>query len=425
MDRVASTVSDILDGIRETDGDVQAWVRIDEDAVQQQAQLIDGRLASGEDLPLAGLTVGIKDIIDVGGLPTAAGFAPFEDCAAERDAPVVARLRRAGALIVGKTVTTQFASSDPSKTKNPWNLERTPGGSSAGSAAAVSAHHVDLALGTQTGGSVLRPSAYCGIIGFKPGFGWTSTEGVVPFAASLDTIGIHSRTVVNAARAYDVMARPGLPRAGTVEPIGPPRLAIWADALANAGERMRDGVIDGLEALANDGAVIQHTVAPISFNNFIAIHTIVSRSEAAAAHAELIFKHPDEYQPKVRSMVETGLALPADVYVRAQRMREQLRQETVDLWSPFDAIAIPTSQSVAPDLSTTGNHSLQAVATLLGLPSITLPIGFNPDYLPIGVQLIGTHPEADVKLLRVARWVEQHMPRLPRPPHGVQQQKKQ
>ena len=416
MGEIADRVPAILNDIQQTDGDVQAWVCIDEDRVHAQARLIDARLESGEELPLAGLTVGIKDIIDVHGLPTVAGFEPFADRIPERDAPAVAALRRAGALIVGKTVTTQFASSDPSKTKNPWNLEHTPGGSSAGSAASVAAHHVDLALGTQTGGSVLRPSAYCGITGFKPGFGWISTAGVVPFAVSLDTVGIHTRSVAVAARAYDAMARPDLPRAGSADPVGPPRLAIWADALSHAGERMRVAVVDAIEALAHEGAIIRNTVAPVSFDNLLAIHTVISRTEAGAAHSELIFQHPDDYAPKVRSMVESGLALPADVYVRALRLRNQFRREIIDLWSPYDAIAIPTSESAAPDLSTTGNHSLQAIATLLGLPSITLPIGFNPDYLPLGLQFIGTHPETDVHLLRVARWVEQHMPRMPKPP---------
>ena len=423
MESHADRLQSLLAAIESTDVDVEAWVAIDEESVLAQAELVDGRLAMGEDLPLAGMTVGVKDIIDVEGIPTVAGFAPFVERVAERDAPVVSALRRAGAIIVGKTVTTQFASSDPSKTKNPWNLERTPGGSSAGSAAAVSARHVDVALGTQTGGSVLRPSAYCGIVGYKPSFGWTSTAGVVPFATSLDTIGIHSLSVFNAAKVYDAAARPELPRAGSCEPIGPPRLAVWADALAHTGEGMRAGVIDAMEALSDEGAIVQHAVAPYSFDNFIAMHAITSRSEAGAAHSDLIFAHPEDYQPKVRSMVETGLALPADIYVWAQRLRDQARRETAELWSPYDAIAIPTSESVAPDLSTTGSHNLQAVATLLGFPSITLPIGFNPDYLPLGIQLIGTQPGADVGLLRTARWVEQHMPKLPSPPHGIQKDK--
>jgi aspartyl-tRNA(Asn)/glutamyl-tRNA(Gln) amidotransferase subunit A len=414
----------ILEEIRQTDEELAAWVCIDVENVLQQAALIDARLEAGEELPLAGKTVGIKDIIDVRGYPTAAGFEPFAERVAARSAPVVTLLRRAGALIVGKTATTQFAASDPAQTKNPWNFDCTPGGSSAGSAVAVSAHHVDLALGTQTGGSVLRPSAYCGIIGFKPGYGWTSTQGVVPFAMTLDTIGIHARTVADTASAYDAMARPELPRSGACAPVGPPRLAIWADALAHAGERMRAGVIDALEALAHEGAVIQHTVAPVSFDNLIAVHTIISRAESASAHSELIFAYPDDYAPRVRAMVETGMALPADVYVRAQQVRAQARQQIIDLWSPFDAIAIPTSQSAAPNRSTTGNHSLQAIATLLGLPSITLPIGFNPDYLPLGMQLIGTHPQGDVALLRVARWVEEQTPQLPRPPHGIQKNDK-
>jgi len=420
---IAERMPALLKDIRATDAELAAWVSIDDDAVLRQAALIDQRLEAGEDLPLAGTTVGIKDIIDVRGYPTVAGFEPFAGRVAARDASAVRLLRRAGAIIMGKAATTQFAVSDPAPTKNPWNFDCTPGGSSAGSAVAVAARHVDVALGTQTGGSVLRPSAYCGIVGFKPAFGWTSTAGVVPFATSLDTIGIHARSVTCAAGVYDALARPELPRAGACEPVGPPRLAIWADALAHAGERMRAAVIDALEALAHEGAVIQHTVAPVSFNNLIAVHTIISRAEGGSAHSDLILAHPDHYQPRARSMVETGMSLPADVYVRAQQVRAQVRRELLELWSPFDAIAIPTSQSAAPNRSTTGNHSLQAIATLFGFPSITLPIGFNPDYLPLAMQLIGTHPQGDVALLRTARWVEERMPQLPRPPHGIQKEK--
>jgi aspartyl-tRNA(Asn)/glutamyl-tRNA(Gln) amidotransferase subunit A len=247
--------------------------------------------------------------------------------------------------------------------------------------------------------------------------------GIIPYAVTLDTLGIHTRSVEHAAKLYDVLARPGLPRAGDCVAIGPPRVGIWADALAHSEELMRAGVVDAIEHLVSCGAIVSDAVAPFSFDNLIAMHSIISRAEGAAAHSQLIAQYSEEYSPKVRAMVETGMALPADVYVRAQRLRDQARSETVEAWSRFDVIAIPTSDVAAPDRATTGNHALQAVATMLGLPSLTLPIGFNPEYLPLGMQLIGTHPEADAHLLRVARWVETHMPRLPRPPHGVQRVK--
>ena len=418
-------ITEILDrtlaGIHATDDDVRAWVAIDEELAYSDARMIEARLERGEDLPLAGLTVGIKDIIDVAGLPTVAGFTPFEGRLVNRDAPLVARLREAGALIVGKTVTTQFAASDPSKTRNPWNLERTPGGSSAGSAAAVGAWQVDVALGTQTGGSVLRPSAFCGVTGFKPGYGWTSMEGVIPYAVSLDTLGIHARSVRHAARVYDVLARPGLPRCGGCAAIGPPRIGVWADALAHASEAMRAAVIDAVEHLAKEGAIVTDAIAPYSFDNLVAMHAIIIRAEGAAAHSQLHQRHAEHYAPNVRATIEIGMALPADAYIRAQRLRDHARAATVNAWSRFDVIAIPTSDDAAPGLETTGNPALQAVITMLGLPAITLPIGFNADYLPLGIQLVGTHPGADVHLLRVARWAETHLPQMPRPPHGVQE----
>ena len=258
-----------------------------------------------------------------------------------------------------------------------------------------------------------------GIIGFKPSHGWLPTDGVIPYAPSLDTIGLHARSVNDIVAAYNALADPHMSHVHG-GPIGPPRLAIWADALAHANERMRAGVIDAIEAIANEGATIADTVAPFSFDNLLAIHTIISRAEGAASHSELIATHAAHYAPRVRSMVETGMALPADVYIRANYLRDQARREIAGIWSPFDAIIIPTSESAAPDLSTTGSHNLQAAATLLGLPSITLPIGFNADYLPIGFQLIGTAPGSDAHLLRTAAWVAQHMPQMPRPNHGVQ-----
>ncbi len=420
MENLTGILEATLAGIRSTDDEIQAWVLVDEVGARSQVEIVERRVAAGEDLPLYGLMVGIKDIIDVVNIPTVAGFAPYEGRIAVCDAPVVSRLRKAGATIVGKTVTTLFAAGDPSRTRNPWNLERTPGGSSAGSAAAVGAYQVDVALGTQTAGSVLRPSAFCGVVGFKPSFGWTPTAGIIPFAVSLDTVGIHARSVVHTARVYDALADGDLPRAGTCDAIGPPRIGVWSDGLAHAEERMRAGFVDAIEHLSGTGAIIGDAVAPYSFDNLLAIHSIISRAEGAAAHSQLIGDHVSSYSPKVRALVETGMALPADVYIRAQRLRDQARAETIATWSQFDVVAIPTSDTAAPDLSTTGNHALQAVATLLRLPSITLPIGFNSDYLPIGIQLIGAGENADVHLLQVARWVESHMPRMPRPPHGVQ-----
>ncbi|MDQ3549790.1 MAG: amidase, partial [Chloroflexota bacterium] len=187
MNDATNATDTALAEIQRTESRVQAWVHIDDGHALFQAADIDRRVDTGEALPLAGLTVGIKDIIDVEEMPTRAGFAPFVGRIATRDSSVSARLRAAGATIVGKTTTTQFAVADPTVTRNPWNLDRTPAGSSSGSAAAVASSHVDLAIGSQTAGSTLRPAAFCGVVGFKPSFGWTSRAGMVPLADTLDT----------------------------------------------------------------------------------------------------------------------------------------------------------------------------------------------------------------------------------------------
>lgn len=419
MTGATANVEASLRAIEDTDDSIHAWVVVDADGARRQADLVQQRRDAGAELPLAGRTVGVKDIIDVAGSPTGAGFAPFSGRIATSDAPAVTALRDAGAIIIGKTVTTQFAAGDPPVTLNPWNLLRTPGGSSSGSAAAVAARQVDLALGTQTAGSVLRPAALCGIVGFKPSFGWISMDGVLPYAYSLDTLGIHARSVPDLALVYDVLARPALPRAGGCVPTPAPRIGVWADALAQADEPMREATIDAIRALGAAGAAIFDATCPVSFKNLMAIHGVIMRAEAAAAHQALFQTHPDDYAPRLRSVIETAWAMPADAYPRALLVREHIREEISHWWSSFDLIAIPTSQGPATETVITGNPELQAVATLLGYPSITIPMGLDHDGLPLGIQLIGTHRGADVALLRAARWVEALMPRMPAPPHAA------
>lgn len=406
-----------FEAIRATESELRAWVFFDEADALRQAEWVDAAVKSGTHLPLAGMTVGVKDIFDAAGFQTLAGFKPFSRRPpATRDAEAVALLRAAGAVIIGKTETTQFAAGDPAPTRNPWNLERTPGGSSSGSAAAVAARHVTAALGTQTGGSVLRPAAYCGVLGFKPSYGWASRAGLIPLAPALDHVGVFARSVGDLARLYDVLALRERPRCGVNTPLNAPRIGVWADPLARASESMRAAVIDAIQDLTKAGATVLDASCPVSFQNLLAVHHTLMWSDMAAVHRKLIERYPDDYSPRLRTSIEVGSAVPVSAYVTATALREQVLERVQRNWSAYDLVIIPTTEAAPPGPETTGNTELQAVITLLGLPAISMPIGFDHEGLPLAMQLIGTRRGADVELLRAALWAETIMPTMPAPP---------
>jgi aspartyl-tRNA(Asn)/glutamyl-tRNA(Gln) amidotransferase subunit A len=404
--------------IQRTEPLVRAWVHIDADAALSQAADIDRQHAESP-LPLAGLTVGVKDIIDVAGMPTVAGFEPFAGRVASRDSAIAAGLRAAGAVIIGKTTTTQFAVADPTVTRNPWNLERSPAGSSSGSAAAVAAGHVDLAIGSQTAGSTLRPAAFCGVVGFKPSYGWISRAGMIPLADTLDTAGLLARTVADAARLFDALAGSDIEQAGASEPEAPARIGFWSDAADLATPEVRNLIEAALTRAIAAGAIVEDAPAPAPYRDLLAIHHITMLVDTAAAHSKLFQRYPDDYGPRVRSYVETGAAIPAHTYVRAQMLRRQYLAKALSDWAAFDVIALPTAETPAVELETTGSPALQAVVTMFGLPSISLPAGLSPDGLPVGLQLVATTALGNVRLLRIARWLEDLLDPLPSAPSGI------
>ena len=420
MSSAADAIRRSLAEIERTEARVRAWVHVAANLAQSQAADIDRRAGSDESLPLAGLTVGIKDIIDVADMPTRAGFKPFADRIAATDAAVSAALRAAGATIVGKTTTTQFAVADPTVTRNPWNLDRSPAGSSSGSAAAVAAGHVDLAIGSQTAGSTLRPAAFCGVVGFKPSFGWTSRAGMIPLADTLDTVGVIARCVVHAAFLFDALADAGLERARDCEPEMPARIGFWNDAAHLATPEVRRLVEAALTRAIEAGVIVEDASAPAAYHDLLAIHHITMLVDAAATHEQLFRRLPDAYGPRVRSFVETGMAIPGHTYARAQILRHEYRDTALAKWSSFDVIALPTAETPATGLESTGSPALQAVVTLFGLPSISLPVGLSPDGLPVGLQLVATTALGNVRLLRIARWMEGLLDPLPAVPTELQ-----
>jgi Asp-tRNA(Asn)/Glu-tRNA(Gln) amidotransferase A subunit family amidase len=391
----------------------------------EQATRADREFARRSSLPLFGVPLGLKDIYGTRDLPTACGFSPWAERVTEHEAAAVERARAAGAIILGKTVTTQFAFADPPKTRNPWDPERTPGGSSSGSAAAVAARMAPLALGSQTAGSILRPAAYCGVLGLKPTYGLISRFGIFPLAWSLDHPGPIARSVEDLARALTVLAGPD-PRdpatagaglgdylAATRDVGSAPTLGVIEDFVDAAEGPVREVTLAALDALAKAGARVRTVRLATGLETVAAAQQTIMQVEAAEVHHTLHRERPDDYASRMRALVEIGQLVPAGLYLRAQRLRRRFRQEAVALLADVDALAMPTVSNLAPSRDTTGDRTFQAPWSLIGLPALTLPSGLARR-LPVGLQLVaGAWQEA--RLLRIARWIEERLSPLAAP----------
>ena len=392
-----------LDRIRAVDGRLQAWAHVDEAGARAEALTLEAEARSGRCRgPLHGVPVGIKDIIHVAGMPTTAGARPWAHTRPTTDAPVVTRLRAAGAIILGKTHTTQFAYRDPAPTRNPWNLEHTPGGSSAGSGAAVAARMVPVALGTQTVGSILRPAGYCGVVGFKATHDLTPADAVIPLAWSLDHVGVLTRSVDDAALALGVLAGREL----TVTPHGAPTIALAPQLLARAEPDNAAQIRATAEALARAGARVVEVELPPSFARIHDVGRMVLEAETAAYHAADFAEHADEYGPGIRAAVEAGLRHSAVAYIKANRARLEFRDAVMPILERHDVLLTPTAPGPAPaGLTSTGDAWFCAPWSSSGVPAITLPSGVAPSGLPYAVQLVAAAGR-EASLLGVAAWCE-------------------
>lgn len=398
---------------------IRAWEYIAGERALAEAAEIDQRLAGGEMLgPLAGVPVGVKDIIDVAGMPTTNGVPRSR--LAERDAFAVAKLRAAGAIVVGKTATAPFAFVDPPPTRNPYQLDRTPGGSSSGSGAAVGARVVPAALGTQTAGSVLRPASYCGAVGFKPSFGWTGRSGITPLAPSLDHVGVICRSVRDASVLFTVMAGidPADPASRPisvdlpVETEAPPRLAVAEEMFERCDEETAAHIRSILHDLNGEGAVTEPVDLPI--HQMASVQRVIMWAEAAAVHRDLTHFADGLPTPRLRDNVRVGAVIPAELLLRADRLRRRQRLTVEHTLRGFDALIMPTTTTPAGSPATTGDRSSLAPWSLIGTPAITIPSGLSCDGLPLGVQLVGRFG-GDARLLRVAAWVERRLKPIPPP----------
>jgi aspartyl-tRNA(Asn)/glutamyl-tRNA(Gln) amidotransferase subunit A len=411
-------VESCLERIAALDSVVKAWTVVDAPGARQAADRLDAEAGNGRLRgPLHGVPVGIKDIFHVAGLRTRAGTRGIVDVVPEVDAVSVARLRTAGAVILGKLHTTEFAYADPAPTVNPWNPSRTPGGSSSGSAAAVAARMVPLTLGTQTVGSTIRPAAFCGTVGLKPSYGAISRRGVIAAAWSLDHVGIFARTVDDAALAWSVLAdgpvgpapaAPGADSGPSERSNGasrPPRLGIVREPFwALATPDTREHVEQVGQSLAEAGASLALVPPAPILAAFMSAIQVLIRAEAAARHADLYREHAVRYRPQMRAALEAGMCIPAEAYLRAQRLRRHARRTLVPLLGAFDAVLMPAAPGVAPGLATTGDPSFNAPWSGIGAPQIALPIGLAHG-LPLGIQLIGA-PGTEARLIDTARFVE-------------------
>jgi aspartyl-tRNA(Asn)/glutamyl-tRNA(Gln) amidotransferase subunit A len=409
---VAEIARAFLDRIEQYDDMILAYATVNPEMVKSEAAWQDAQAANGARLPLHGVPVGVKDIIDVAGLPTIAGFEPYRDRVAQQDAAIVAALRAAGALVLGKTHTTQFAVGDPAPTRNPWNLDKSPSGSSAGSGAAVPSGMAALALGSQTAGSMLRPAAFNGSVGFKPSFGWFSLEGVIPLCWSLDHLGIYSATVEDMALTYDaVTGRPGEPQAPVPDR---PRIGLLSEFIEMSSPEVAAHIQDVAFELESAGATIVETTMPDTFEHLFAIHQVIMPAEMAAVHSANLTRYPEDYGPRIRAGVEVGSLVPAAYLEQARRHRRALSATVDRFMAGFDALLLPTASTEACDRAETGDRRFQVPATLLGLPAISLPTALSNNRLPLGSQLIG-RKGGDRQLLALAEWVESVVPLIGKP----------
>ncbi len=399
---------------------LRVWVTLDPDAALEDARRSERELESGKSRgPLHGIPIALKDIYNTKGVLTTACSPIYADYVPDHDAHSVALLRQAGAVIMGKAVTTQFASGDPSPTRNAWNTEHTPGGSSSGSAAGVAARIFPAAMGSQTGGSILRPASYNGVVGLKPTYGRVSKHGVFPLAWSLDTLGPITRSVEDAAIVLDALAghdpkdptsstRPvGSYRRAAVEDARPPRVGYVSRFFDdNSDAETRAHTHAALERLAESGADVVEFATDADFEELRTAHSIIMAVEAAGIHDADFSERPDDFGPRIRASIERGHLTPAVAFVRAQRTREKFRRAILRDMADVDVLLTPSTPEPAPrDLSTTGDMIFQSPWTTCGFPAITLPSGLAENGLPFGVQLAAA-PFAEERLLAAASWCE-------------------
>ncbi|MFN0018360.1 MAG: amidase [Pirellulaceae bacterium] len=396
--RPIDLVEHCLGRIHQFEDEIHAWVMVDDEGSKAEARRLGKMLDDGQEPvgPLHGIPIGIKDIIDVAGWPTLCGSKLRAGHLAEKDAAVVASLRKAGAIILGKTVTTEWASFDPPPTRNPWNLNHTPGGSSSGSAAAVAMEMCLAALGTQTGGSIIRPASYCGVVGLKPNFGWISREGIFPFSLHLDHVGPIARCIEDAVQTYACFSRSHLSSESFHLSEADSLMVRWLEGGILAEEdtetqRHFAGVRSRLsEYCGNESLAMPEFLAPAR-----TIHRCIMAVEGAEVHRVAFERREEDFGHKIRSLINEGRQPTALDFANSLRRQAEIQIRSHDTQNWFEGHsrvvwAMPSTPTAAPGVETTGDPVFNSLWSLAGLTTITIPCGLNEHGLPFGLQLIGT-----------------------------------
>ncbi|HUP94849.1 MAG TPA: amidase, partial [Burkholderiales bacterium] len=367
---------------------VQAWAHLDLDRAMSAAEAADSSQPRG---PLHGVPIAVKDIIDVAGMPTRYGSPIYASAAAKTEsAACVQAIEQAGATIVGKSVTTEFAYYTSRKTRNPWNVAHTPGGSSMGSAAGVACGMVAGALGTQTNGSVVRPAAFCGVVGFKPTFGTSSNEGVLDPWPTLDHTGVFARRVGDAAVLAACISESRI-RGAIQMQAHAPRLACVRTPVWDLAEAAQKAMLNSnASTLADAGAHVEEVALPAGFEDAHRVHRLILAYEGARHFAGLQQRHRGDMSPRFNDLIDEGAAVSENDYCDALQRTSRLRSEFARVVSGYDAIITPPAAGEAPPtLSETGNPAFCTIWTLLGVPAVTIPVGLGPAGLPLGMQIVG------------------------------------
>src|SRR5262245_30393127 len=370
------------DAIAKREAEIGAFVALDIEAARARA---DDCAA----LPLRGLPVGVKDIYDTADFPTEYGSAIYAGHRPKADAAIVALVRRAGGVLIGKTVTTEFAGLQPGRTRNPHNLAHTPGGSSSGSAAAVAAGMVPIALGSQTGGSVIRPAAYCGVAAFKPSFRLLPTVGMKCFSWSLDTIGLFAATVADAAFAAAAISGRDL-RIDGMQPAAPRIALVRTQSWPEASTDMQSALERAARIAQAKGAKVREIDLPPMVEAATQAHGTIQDHEAYRALADEIDRHRDRLGPILRAQLDKAAAITPAAYDEARRLARQARRAFVDFMEGADVILTPSAPGAAPHgLGSTGKPTFNRLWTLLGAPCVNVPGLVDSTGLPLGVQIVG------------------------------------
>ncbi len=412
----------LLGRIEAVEDRVKAWAQVDGPGALAAAQEADRARAEGRAQgALAGAPYAAKDVIDVKGLRREAGSPLYTGYVPEEDAACIARLREAGALALGKAVTTQFANGDPSIARNPWKLDRSPGGSSAGSAAAVAAGMVPAALGSQTTGSTLRPAAFCGAVALNPTYGRVPRTGIVKVSWTFDHVGLIARSIEDLGRLLEAMSGPdpgdhGAPGGAIPAVRAPPAprkparaLFFREDFLPRASDEVAGHMLAAVSRLKENGVEVEEGRLPVGFEEIEAAHFIARCVDSATYHEDMFIENADDYAPMCRTTVTTGFMVPAVHYLKALRLRARFTEAMDAVFEKYDLVILPTQIEAPPRREeSTGSPGFNSQLTFSGHPAVTLPIGRGEGNLPIGIQL-GAARFGEAGLLAASRWCEEEL----------------